>query len=541
MKNLVLLLTPLAIAYAAQVQLGNTTLVGKDLVSQGLEFYGGIPFAEAPVGKLRLKPPVPKTSLDVATLNATDFGASCLQPRTQSPISEDCLFVNVLKPADVASDASLPVAVFIYGGANVVESPFHLNASAFVAKSVSRGTPIIYASFNYRLGPLGFPAGSEAAAKGALNVALKDQLAALEWIRDNIAAFGGDKDKITLLGWSGGAIFISLHYLNLQIEKYARAAILQSGAPTLVFDEGRSQGFWDDFIAGIPECASYAKNQSIDCLQNEQFNSTQLLGPMTAALGKSGQQFPWTGILDGRDGVIPDWPSEQYKQGHFSNIPLMFGNVLDEGSRFTWGIPDEKTVQDAIVANLTTHRAAEEEQLREAVDQLLTFYPDDAAAGSPFGTGNETFGLTPQAKQYAAIIGDIIFQSARRAFTKAVAGAGVKAFGYLYTFPERLGTVPPSMGVQHGAEVDYVFGLPTVNSTDGTKLSEQLMDYWLSFITTLDPNDGIGSERPVWPEYASGSETILQLNGPENSTVIPDDYRAEGIAFINGNPGLFSH
>ncbi|EEB97896.1 hypothetical protein MPER_02690, partial [Moniliophthora perniciosa FA553] len=108
---------------AATVRLGNTTILGEDITTKGLEFYGGIPFAEPPVGSLRLKPPVLKTSLDAPIFNATTFGAECLQvpifgapDPSNLPRSEDCLNINVIRPAGITSNTSLPIMMYIYGG-----------------------------------------------------------------------------------------------------------------------------------------------------------------------------------------------------------------------------------------------------------------------------------------------------------------------------------------------------------------------------------------------------------------------------------------
>uniref|UniRef100_A0A0W0EWF5 Carboxylesterase type B domain-containing protein n=1 Tax=Moniliophthora roreri TaxID=221103 RepID=A0A0W0EWF5_MONRR len=206
----------LAETLATHVQLGYTTLIGNNTLPV-LEFFGGIPYAEPPLGNLRFQPPILKPVLDVPTFNATNFGLSCLQPPINIAIitpnitsSEDCLTVNIYRPVDsIRGNRLLPVMVFIHGGGFLSEfskSFYHAQNAHSLQREVQarwmvipsfseallvyvfreiilqqstishlQGTPVIYASLNYRLGPLGFPQGAEAKKKGALNLGLKDQ------------------------------------------------------------------------------------------------------------------------------------------------------------------------------------------------------------------------------------------------------------------------------------------------------------------------------------------------------------------------------
>ncbi|KAK7041436.1 hypothetical protein VNI00_009302 [Paramarasmius palmivorus] len=541
MHSLKLLLPVLlgSLASAATVQLGNTTIIGEDITSQGVEFFGGIPFTEPPIGNLRLRPPVLKTSLDNATFNATSFGASCLQvPILGFPspanVAEDCLGINVIRPAGLTSDDELlPVMVYIYGGGFIGDTPSNLNATPIVARSIKRGTPVIYASFNYRLGPLGFPAGAEAAEKGALNLGLKDQLAALEWIQKNIALFGGDKDKVTLFGISAGSISTSIHLFNAQIGNYARAAILESGVAgtTMTFDATRRQSNWNDFVAALPECKDSAENDTFDCLRRDNISTSHLIEAIGTTLNEANEQFPWVPTLDGPGGVFPELPSELLKKGQYSRLPFIAGNCLDEGTLFTLptGIADETTLRQALLTNLTVSPGSSSYELENAVDTLLEIYPDVPALGSPYNTGNETFGLSTEYKRLSSISGDLMFQFPRRFWTQAFAKAGVKAYGYQLSYPEM--NPAPALGVSHGSDVPYVFGFaypPSfVPSPAAAEFSEQVIDYWVSFATSLDPNDGLGSERPVWPQYTIDNPTLLQLNGSETGplavSVVPND------------------
>ncbi|KAK7040276.1 hypothetical protein VNI00_009743 [Paramarasmius palmivorus] len=547
-----------AVASAATVQLGDTTITGAERPG-GIEFFGGIPFAEPPVGKLRFQPPVLKPSLDVPEFNATSFGASCLQVKIPTfadiplppNLDEDCLSLNVFRTAGVEANAQLPVLVYDYGGGFIIDAIPGLDPSAIINQSVARGTPILFVSFNYRLGPLGFPQGTEAQRNGALNLGLRDQIAALEWIQQNIGAFGGDKDKVTLFGISAGSVSINTLYLNAGLEKYVRGAILQSGSTGSVpiFDARRRQKDWDNFVSGIEECASsVATNNTFDCLQRDDIEPQHILQGISASLTQAGEQLPWVPTLDGPDGFLPESPHEMFKKGRFSNIPFIAGNTLDEGTIFTpQTVPDdEDTLREAIISNFTT-RTGNDAQLEKTVDYLLKLYPDIPALGSPYNTGNQTFNLSSEYKRWAAITNDVSFHSNRRLWTQSAAKAGVKAYGYLFTYAE-LAVQSPSLGVRHGMDVNFVFGfapirasLPTFQpSTFSAKFSEQMIDYMVSFVTSLDPNDGLGSERPVWPQYTPDNESLLELNGP-STTVIEDNYRSQQIDYINCVGEVFGH
>ncbi|KAJ7465470.1 extracellular triacylglycerol lipase precursor [Mycena galericulata] len=530
---------------AAIVQLGKTTVVGLDIPTLQQDFFGGIPYTEPPLGSLRLKPPVLKTTLDSASFNATNFGPACFQ--TDLPISEmseDCMTINVLRPSGISADANLPVMFWTYGGGFDTGTSSIFNGSRIVAQSVTRGTPVIYVNFNYRLGPLGFPQGHEADVKGSLNLGLEDQLAALEWVQANIGAFGGDKDKVTAFGESAGAVMTSILFLNSSIASLARAAILESGSQAAlgVFPAERGEVDWQNFVAGVAPCASLAKSGStFDCLSEA--NSTEIFQGIVAAMAETESEFPWVPALDEPGGLLPDRPSVLFKRGQFARLPFIMGNNLDEGTLFidnpillantTVGVKETYVTQYSPPIPPETM-----DTLEAAVDTLLKLYPDIPALGSPYNTGNNTFGLGPEYKRSSAIFGDLNFQSQRRIWTETAANAGVPTYGYLFTQPQP--NFAPALGVVHGAEVLYVYGTPNDPSPSSTQLSRTMIDYWVSFASSLTPNDGLGVPRPEWTQFTPQNKVVIQLNG-ENLTMIPDDFHAEQIVFINSNPLIWHH
>ncbi|KAJ7803519.1 esterase 1 [Mycena olivaceomarginata] len=510
----------------------------------------GIPYVEPPIDSLRFKPPVPLSNLNQATFDASKPGSPCLQARSQTnSSSEDCLTLNIYKPAGLAATAALPVMAFIHGGGYIFGSSSSLNATALVEQSITRGTPIVYVSFNYRLGPLGFPNGRDALSANALNLGLKDQLLALQWIQDNIAAFKGDKSKVTLFGESAGAISIGVLYLNSNLQNLVRTAIFESGSAggTHVFDAFRGQTDWDNFVRAVPECAN-CKEDSIACLQRVS-SSAALLEAIETSWAESNEGYPFSPVIDGPHGLLPDLPSVLMAKGQFARVPFISGANLDEGTYFTRSnVNSTAMIESFLISNYTTPTVSPT-KLNDAVQQLVELYPDVPSLGSPFNTGNQTFGLSGEWKRLAALMGDLWFHSQRRAWMQTAKKFGVKTFGYLLTDPGAPPISPPTvgptahdaLGVTHTADLLYVFGLNTVfgRPPSAVILGTQMIDYWLSFATSLDPNDGLGSSRPGWSEYTSNHKAILEFTSV-NMSMIPDNSRAQQIDFINRNAAVFA-
>ncbi|KAJ7615647.1 extracellular triacylglycerol lipase precursor [Mycena polygramma] len=530
-------------AASPTIRLGKTTLVGLDIPAFQQDLFAGIPFAEPPLENLRFRPPVLLKSLTPGTFNASVFGPACLQTAvaggfTPPSMSEDCLTINVLRPAGTPANASLPAMFWTYGGG--YDSGFSelYNGSSIVAQSVARGTPVIHVTFNYRLGPLGFPQGQEADKQGALNLAIRDELAALEWVQLHIEAFGGDKDKVTVFGESAGSIMTSILFLNSSITSLARAAIFESGSQATLplYTAERREDTWVTFARGVPSCASLAASGStFECLRAA--NTTEIFDGYTAAMAAGIEQFPFQPVLDGPKGLIPDLPSVLFERGQFAKLPFIAGTNLDEGTAFTDPTVNSSAgIFESLVAQYSP--SISPSTLNKSIEALLNLYPDIPSLGSPFETGNETFGLNSQYKRAAAMLGDLWFQSQRRVWIETAAQAGVPTFAYLFTQPTVGGS--PALGVSHGAEIVYVYGAPSDPSPSSILVSQLMQNYWISFATSLDPNDGLGLSRPQWPQFTPDSKVVLQLNG-DNTTVIPDDYREEQMASINSDPAIWHH
>ncbi|THV00777.1 extracellular triacylglycerol lipase precursor [Dendrothele bispora CBS 962.96] len=542
------------VAESPQVKIGSTTLTGR-LATPGIpvDFFGGIPYAKPPLGELRLKPPVLLTTLNTETFDATSYGAACLQPPVSVtpgfpmppvPISEDCLTINVLRPSGTPAGANLPVMFWTYGGGFDSGVSAMYEGTPIVAQSVARGTPVVYVGFNYRLGPLGFPQGQEADTRKALNLGIKDHHAALQWVQENIDAFGGDKTKVTVFGESAGAMINAISFLDPNFGKLARAGIFESGsaATPLTFDSERRQGAWEAFVGAVSGCESLAStDNTFGCLQNA---STEAIHQgLLTSLAEATEQLPFDPAIDGPGGVYPDFPSKLFAEGHFSKLPFIAGANQDEGTLFANNFTYTTELLETVLKANYSPPLVPAQMLDSSITRLLELYPDVPALGSPFNTGNETFGKIPGFKRAAALFTDLAFQSQRRSLSQTVSNAGVKTYAYLFTQPQP--NFAPSLGGKFScklsfSELGYVYGT-TMNSTPSDlRLSLNMIDYWVSFATSLDPNDGLGSPRPVWSQYTPDNQVVLQLNG-DNTTLIPDDYRKEGIDFINSMPLVWHH
>ncbi|KAH9476837.1 Lipase 1 [Psilocybe cubensis] len=534
------LLNPALANAAAVVNIGGSTIIGTEFKPSNVEFFGGIPYAEPPLGNLRLQPPVLLKSLPVKTLHAENFGLACLQtdlPR--DTVSEDCLTLNIIRPAGISKKANLPVMVWVYGGANVIGGTSLYNGTEIVAHSVKRGTPIIFASMNYRLGPLGFPQGAEAGQKKILNLALEDQLTALEWIQENIGQFGGDKSKVTVFGESAGATAIRVHLQETRIDKFARAVILESTFSRPTFGPEAHEAAWQLFVASIPGCEAVANTpNTIDCIR--QADTQSILQGLNG-----GQVFFFNGsnyqaVIDGPGGFLVDRPSVVPAK---SRLPMLIGTNLDEGTIFT---PQDTRSPDDIknfILSATSPPVVSPAEQEAIIDRALAMYPDNPALGSPFNTGNDTFGLDGEYKRYAAIFADFIVQSTKRTMIQNRMDVGAKVFAYLFTDPDGV-LIPdlidtPPAPVAHSTEVFYVFGTLAKKTHTAVSLSSNMRDYWISFATSLDPNDNHGNvNRPRWEEYTQQNKVLLELNGHDTKT-IPDNFREEQISFFQNNPDAF--
>ena len=468
----------------------------------GVVAFKGIPFAAPPVGDLRWRPPAAVVPWE-GVRDAGEAGAICVQGGGQGvEQSEDCLFLNVWAPVETAEPR--PVLYWIHGGGYTGGS----GSTSIYDGSRLAADGAVVVTINYRLNVFGFlahPALSAESPHGASgNYGLLDMVAGLEWVRDNIAAFGGDPDRVTIFGESAGGGAVMSVMLMPQSEGLFHRAIAQSN-----WIHG-----WDRPLAGDAGDLTPAEAQGtavaaalgagdLDPEAALAAMRAASAGDVLAAIGAgAGSPFlrtghVWAPNVDGW--AIPDDPLALYAEGRQHPVPLVVGMNGNEGSLMTRGFsmdgPEtfvehvESVYPDDFAADLVAHYDATAETVRESFDYLVH---------------------------------DLYFAGPVRAHAKHQSAV---APVWMYHFTR----VPPTpwgeaMGAHHAAELVYVFGTLTTNDEPGerplglsplgdytevdTGLSETMRAYWIRFAAAGDPNS---PGRPAWPAWEPASDRHLEL------------------------------
>ncbi|KAG8693896.1 hypothetical protein FRC09_010204, partial [Ceratobasidium sp. 395] len=468
------------------------------------DVFLGIPYAKPPTGSLRFKPPQAWVKTNSTSLvNATVDKPICVQstPIDYSPVSEDCLYLSLWKPTNVTT--KLPVLVWIYGGGFLNGSTLGYPGDHILTTAFNLNKPVLYVAMNYRLGIYGFPPGKQAETAGALNLGLKDQRLALEWVNKNIGLFGGDPSKVMLFGESAGAMSVAYQmlYKDGQIGGIFRTALMQSGSPSTYAAKPASypprQAAYD-FIANATGCATNnfecLRNANADTLRQANYDVVKVPAnlrapdPYPAAIGPT---------LSADDPFLSRSPKLSIRQGKFAKIPFVSGTSLDEGTIFTTNPGTTSEVASFLTTQLPglTFGIAN----TTVVNQLLDYYPAAPSAGSPYNTGNNTFGKAAQYKRAASVIGDLVFDAPRRDFLEVATSLNVPAWSYQFA---QTGLDAPEYGAAHSFELLFVFqylepGTPQ-NLVD---LSVDILDYWLTLAYKQDP--GVAAKPNLLAEIES--------------------------------------
>ncbi|RXK40882.1 hypothetical protein M231_01730 [Tremella mesenterica] len=524
-----------------RVTLTSSTSKAKTVTITGVSFsefkqdvYLGIPYAQPPVGDLRFRPPQPKP-FTTSSFNATAQPPGCIQINStfigSYGISEDCLYLNVFTPEGWGPQSPpLPVMVWVYGGSFQVGTITTYNATSLMARGIETGKSFVFVAINYRLNVLGFGYGAEIALNHAANLGLRDLHLGFQWIQDNIHAFGGDPNKVTAFGQSAGAVAISLMYLNTSSHApLFRSAIMESGAQSVV-PIGPTNTTWQigyDLLAKFSGCAARAATS----LRKKDKRIANYVG--SAAYNQSTFLCP---SIDGD--LITDSPHTLLQKGEFVKLPFITGSCLDEG---TDAAPVTQVKNENQVKSFIS--SFEPSPIEPAViDGLLKLYPDVPALGSPYNTGNQTFGFASEFKQLAAMFGDFLLQAGRRWFLQQARAHGQRdTWTYLWTEPS-VG-FEPYTGVAHGSELYYVFGLArnfTGYDAAQVALVQRVQDYWINFAYYSDPNGAPGSSSSLkyWPTYGENS-TMLQFG--RDDSLIFDTYRKKQFDYILSHPEAFNY
>ncbi|KGO67459.1 Carboxylesterase, type B [Penicillium italicum] len=516
-----------------------------------IDKFNGIPFALPPTGPLRLKPPQPiQTSL--GTIKATSAAKSCPQflfsadkrdipssiiaKLTNIPIfqeitnaGEDCLTLDVRRPSGTKPGAKLPVLVWIFGGGFEQGSTTLYDGSNFVTASVKLGMPVIFVAMNYRLGGFGFLPGAEILKDGSANLGLLDQRLALQWVADNIAAFGGDPSKVTIWGESAGAISVLDQMAIYDGDNtyngapLFRGAIMNSGSiiPANPVDGTKGQAVYDTVVKNAG-CSG--AGDTLECLRGLDY--TKFLNAANSVPGILGYNSVAESYLPRPDGtVLTESPDQLVLQGKYASVPFIVGDQEDEGTIFAI-FQSNLTTTDHIVDYL--HNLFFFDASRQQLTDLVATYQDIKEDGSPFRTGflNNWY---PQYKRLAAILGDLTFTLTRRSFLSYAQKAkpGVPSWSYLSSYDHGI----PLLGTFHGSDVVQVFY--GILSNYGSK---SLHSYYLSFVYEQDPNAKAGDYMD-WPQW--GTNHSLMNFFVDHGALLPDDFRQDSYDQIMAHPAAF--
>ena len=455
----------------------------------------GIPFAEPPVGNLRFKHPQPKAPWNDLLL-ATSLPNSCYQNpdlvfgdfygssmwNSPTPVSEDCLYLNVWVPDTHPRPQKSAVLVWIFGGG------FYSGTTTldlYDGKLLAFMNNIIVVSVGYRVGAMGFLTPDHAEAPG--NAGLFDQLMALDWVQQNIHRFGGDPQNVTIFGESAGAVSVSTHLLSpLSRNKFQRA-IMQSGsaaAPwaTYNYAEGRRRALR---VAQLFEC-EFPDNMelTVSCLRN--IDAQSIVDEQWISRGVA--QFPFVPVIDGV--FLVEHPLISLREGRFKRCPILLGSNRNEGAFFN--------VYEMLDHVNLNRQLLPRKFFLHTVDSLFFHYPQWSETQSD---NPRTLVLDSIAFQYSdwhhindtyknfealdQATGDAYFVCGVNALAHAYAAHGHHVFYYFFSQRFQSNPWPEFMGVLHGDEILFVFGEPFKTHTsftdDEKRLSRKMMQYWTNF------------------------------------------------------------
>ncbi|MHA6316364.1 carboxylesterase/lipase family protein [Altererythrobacter sp. CAU 1778] len=471
-----------AIAATASGQLRGTS-------GEGVERYLGIPYAAPPTGEWRWRPPRnPSTWTHLR--DASEFGPACIQPPVPAVsvyndpparMSEDCLNLNVWTPSGARA---APVVVWLHGGSlRIGANSLGLYNGANFAR---RG--VVFVSPNYRLGPLGWLAHEELSAESANgisgNYGLLDQIAALRWVRDNIAAFGGDPDNVTVMGESAGALSVTYLMASPKARGLFDKAIVQS-------TNLRTFPLLDRPTHGLPSAEAIGA-QTFANLGISILSDARLLDAQALTNRASAANFPAQGTIDGK--VLPDQLVDIFDRGEQARVPLLAGFNSRE-------VVTQRALLPPMAGSAEDYRAG-----------IVSAYGDLAA---------DFLALYPYAQGEEALIAatrDGIYGHAVERMVRDQTALGLEAYLFVFDHCYAAADARGLCGF-HAGELPFVFGnfatgalpaqWPAPGSEEDRALSDAMLGYWVSFMKNGRPGSSAG---PAWPAYANG-ENFMRFDG----------------------------
>ncbi|WP_153637956.1 carboxylesterase/lipase family protein [Prolixibacter sp. NT017] len=470
-------------------------------VTDSLTIFKGIPFAAPPVGDLRWKAPQPAAKWK-GVREATKFAPAPMQGgNPPSGKSEDCLYLNVWTPAKSAND-KIPVLVWIYGGGFSFGSTSEPGYNG--AKLAKKG--VVLVSIAYRVGQLGFLAHPELSAESPNHVSgnygLLDQIAGLKWIKKNIAAFGGDPNRVTIFGESAGGISVSMLCASPLAKGLFEGAISESGGS---FGPTRPTTYPGENMKTLKQAEAdgeaYMHKLGASSIAELRKMDAEKFIPSGWAMAGG-----WP-IVDGY--VIPGDQHNLYEEGKYNDVPVLIGYNSDEGASFS----HYKTPEDYI--------ADVKKRYGKFADVLIKAYP----------AGTNTVPKTARDLMRDAAFG---WQTWSWARLQSKTGKSKVFYYYFDQHPDYPKDSPwAGHGSPHGQEVAYVFNhidpnSPHTSATD-VKISDAMATYWTNFAKYGDPN---GEGLPQWPAFSNANPDVMYFSqtphvGPvpsAESLQVLDDY-----------------
>lgn len=465
-----------------------------------VDVFRGIPYAAAPIGDLRWRLPQPLDAWE-GIREAEDFGPECMQPRSPEAggprMSEDCLYLNVWKP--VGSKGPYPVMVWIHGGA----FQFGSGSSDYYDGTKFAESGIVLVTINYRLNLAGFfahPALSEENEHGISgNQGIHDQLAALKWVRENISAFNGDPDNVTIFGESAGSMSVCYLVATPLSKGLFHKAIGQSGGcfnkhPTLDGELENPESTAGEFSGGghavgeaVAQVLGTTKTGAEAIAELRAKSSLELGG----ALMGSGRSMSWRSIyVDGY--LFPDQMRNLVSSGRGNVVPAIVGSNTDEGTTLYYNLPENE---------IEVWKANIRENMDENADKFIELYMKDAMES------------TRTASQQ--MISDTTFAWEMRTWARLLTQQDVNAYLYVFSHaaPFQMPNAEPtrSLGAFHAAEIAYAFNRSNEDlwNDDDRKVANLLHSYWVNFAKTGTPN---GTGLPEWTTYDREHDNSMDLN-----------------------------
>ncbi len=473
--------------------------------------YFGIPYAAPPIGPLRWQPPRPATPW-TGVRKADRFGARCMQQplfadmRFRSPgISEDCLTLNVWRPSGAKPGARLPVLFYIHGGGAVAGdgSELRYDGAAMARKG------IVVVTINYRLGAFGFLAtremAAESPARAAGNYGLLDQAAALDWVRRNVARFGGDPARITIAGESAGSMSVSVLMTSPRTRGAIAGAIGESGGvmPPTFHPKSLARAQTDG--------AAFTKAARADSL------AALRAMPADALLAAQAEQrFGADFIVDGL--FLTETPIASYAAGRAARVPLLVGANSQEGS---W-----TAVLNGAAPTVANYRAALARVYGGDADALFALYPASTDAAVPVAA--------------TALASDAFLGASTWQWFDLHRATRQPTYYYHFAHPRPPALPPlgnpavPPIGAVHSAEIEYALGNLDTNpayawTADDRRISAVFQGYVAAFIKTGDPN---AATLPRWTAAPAGASSILRQTIDVTTSARPFVEQARYVAAL---------